>query len=29
VRARSRGLPEAIYELRRDHGEWRLSAIWD
>lgn len=29
VRARSSGLPEATYELRRDHGEWRLSAIWD
>jgi hypothetical protein len=29
VRARSGDLPEAIYELRRDHGEWRLSAIWD
>jgi hypothetical protein len=29
VRARSGDLPEATYELRRDHGEWRLSAIWD
>jgi hypothetical protein len=28
VRARSSGLPEAVYELERDHGEWRMSAVW-
>lgn len=28
VRARSRDLPEAVYELERDHGEWRMSAVW-
>jgi hypothetical protein len=28
VRARSSGMPEGVYELRRDHGEWRMSAIW-
>jgi hypothetical protein len=29
VRARSGDLPEATFELRRDHGEWRISAVWD
>lgn len=30
VRARPQGAQvPATYELRRDHGEWQLAAVWD
>ena len=28
LRVRGGGQPEATCELRRDHGQWLLSAIW-
>lgn len=28
IRARRDDDPPRTYELRRDHGEWRLSAVW-
>jgi hypothetical protein len=28
IRARSEDIPERTYELQRDHGEWRMTAIW-
>jgi hypothetical protein len=28
VRARSGDDPARTYELRRDHGEWHLTAVW-
>ncbi|SEF55889.1 hypothetical protein SAMN04489712_101422 [Thermomonospora echinospora] len=28
VRARSRDGREVVYDLVRDHGDWRMAAVW-